>query len=194
MEEKDQILKYLEKNDVEHKEILKRFINEQSEIYLRSNLVGHITGSAFIINNSMDEGLLILHKKYNKWLTPGGHTDAGETARMSSERETGEEVGLNKLDIITPEIFDIDIHRIPESNKNGVSEPEHWHFDVRYIYKAQKDAIVDINLFEAKGFEWNKLSELAKVNDPSIKRMSEKAIVLVDSLKVKAKEKRKFKM
>lgn len=55
MKERNQILKYLEENNVEHKETLKEFINSQSEIYLRSNLIGHITGSAFIINNEMDK-------------------------------------------------------------------------------------------------------------------------------------------
>lgn len=99
--------------------------------------------------------------------------------------------GINKLELLTPEIFDIDIHRIPESNKNGFAEPAHWHFDIRYIYKASKDSVVDINLFEAKGFEWNKLTDLSKVNDPSIKRMSEKAISLIEKIKMKKRNKLK---
>ena len=65
--EKNQILDYLENNNVENKDVLKSFIKDHAEIYARENLYGHITGSAFIINEQGDEGLLILHKKYNKW-------------------------------------------------------------------------------------------------------------------------------
>lgn len=191
MEEKYQILNYLDNNEVKDKEVLIDFLSNSNNIYSRSNLFGHITGSAFIVNNDMDEGLLILHKKYNKLLSPGGHVDEEETAKMASVRETGEEVGLNKLELLMSEIFDIDIHKIPAGNKNGIVEPEHYHFDIRYIYKANKDAVINLNLFEAKGFEWNKLTELAKYPDESIKRQSEKAISLIDKLKVKKKNKLK---
>lgn len=104
--------------------------------YSRDTLSGHITGSAFIISEEKREALLILHKKYNKWVVPGGHVDAGENALKASERESGEEVGLTDLNLLSAEIFDIDIHRIPSTTKNGKFEPEHWHFDVRYLYRC----------------------------------------------------------
>lgn len=44
MEEKYQILNYLDNNDVIDKEVLINFLNTNDNIYLRSNLFGHITG------------------------------------------------------------------------------------------------------------------------------------------------------
>lgn len=180
--EKEDILDFLSKNDVENKENLIDFLN-QSEYYSRSNDIGHITASAFILDNEMQSVLLILHKKYEKWLTPGGHVDNGENSLIAAKRETSEEVGLNKLDLLIPKIFDIDIHKIPEALKNGKLEKEHWHFDIRYLFKSQKNAIVDINLFEANGFNWRNLKDVSNSNDISLRRQSLAAIKIIKNLK-----------
>jgi ADP-ribose pyrophosphatase YjhB (NUDIX family) len=190
--EKQEILKYLANNNVKNGDVLKEFLETDQEHYLRSNQFGHITGSSFILNDTMDEALLILHKKYNKWLAAGGHVDENETAKQASKRESGEEVGLDKLELLKPEIFDIDVHRVPAATKKDVFEPEHWHFDVRYLYKAEKGAKVEANMEETNGFKWNNLKMLTTVDDESIKRQATKAIEFVESLKNKPK--RKFKI
>lgn len=186
--EQNDIIKFLKDNPLtENKEVLLDFIKNNDELYSRNNLFGHITASAFIVDEKMDKALLILHKKYNKWLSPGGHVDDGENGKQASIRETQEETGLNQLKLLSENIFDIDIHRIPESNKNGKIEPAHWHFDVRYIHKAPKDAIVDLNLFEAKGFQWVELEKLKNVDDISISRQAKKAKELISKIKRKRK-------
>lgn len=38
--------------------------------------------------------LLVLHKKLNIWLVPGGHIDIGELPHIAAEREVFEETGL----------------------------------------------------------------------------------------------------
>ena len=45
-----EIKNYLEHHEIENKQILEKFLNKEQEYYLRSNLFGHITGSAFILN------------------------------------------------------------------------------------------------------------------------------------------------
>ena len=47
-------------------------------------------------------------------------------------REAREESGLTRLRLVSPEIFDVDRHRIPARG----AEPEHWHFDVRFLIEA----------------------------------------------------------
>lgn len=189
--EKEFIIDYLKNNNVENSQILIEFLNKEQDHYSRNNLYGHITGSAFILNDDLDEALLILHKKYNKWVAPGGHVDPNENAQIASSREAGEEVGLTSLKLLKPEIFDIDIHRIPAAIKNGKEEPEHWHFDVRYLYKADKGCKIDINLDETNGYNWNNLKMLSTVEDISISRQADKAISFVESIKNKKRQKLK---
>mgnify|MGYP003393128033 CR=1 FL=1 len=41
-----------------------------------------------------DKVLLIYHKKFKKWLPPGGHMEANETPAEAAKREVFEETGL----------------------------------------------------------------------------------------------------
>ena len=177
--DKNLINEYLKKNPTEHAEVLIDFLNQSEDLYSRKNVVGHITGSAFILSDNLQNALLILHKKYNKWVAPGGHVDPGENSLVAASRESGEEVGIKDLELLKPEIFDIDIHRIPAATKNGVFEPEHWHFDVRYLFKIQPEATVDLNTLEAKGYKWPLLTEIAQDEDISITRQANKAIEFI---------------
>ena len=87
----------------------------------------------------------------------------------------------------TQEIFDIDVHVIPGKQKGNGFEPEHWHFDVRYIFINPNNEDVNLNELEAKGFKYESLDVLRNDADPSIARQAEKAIKLVENLK-KAKK------
>ena len=54
----------------EDKRILEKFqffINENCECFSRNLKVGHVTGSAWIIDESRSYGLFTYHKKLNKW-------------------------------------------------------------------------------------------------------------------------------
>ena len=49
--------------------------NSADDLYTRKNFDGHITASAFILNESRDKMLLVHHKFLGKWLQPGGHVE-----------------------------------------------------------------------------------------------------------------------
>lgn len=147
---------------------------KESEIKTRTNLFGHITSSAFIVDENKEQALLIYHNKYNKWLSPGGHIEEGETCKQASFRETKEEIGLENLNICSNEIFDIDVHRIPEKIKNGIVEPEHWHFDIRYLYQTNKENKLTIDNQEVNEYKWYKIEDLKNEKDSSISRMASK--------------------
>ena len=50
--------------------------------------------SAFIINPADKKILLIKHKKFNKWVQPGGHIEENETPEEAALREVYEETGI----------------------------------------------------------------------------------------------------
>ena len=54
----------------------------------------HFCASTFVINPDNKKVLLVKHKKYNKWLQPGGHIEENETPEEAAIREVYEETGI----------------------------------------------------------------------------------------------------
>lgn len=99
----------------------------------RSHFVpGHFTASSFVLAPD-DALLLIYHSKLERWLQPGGHVDPTDIdLEAAARRELREEAGLVDVELLTPAPFDLDVHTIPARK----SEPEHAHFDVRFLFRA----------------------------------------------------------
>lgn len=112
----------------------KSLLNNFPSCYQRSLTTGHITASAWIIDEFGSSALLVHHKKLNRWLQPGGHADGDENIIAVATREAKEETGLKSLKLIDENIFDIDIHLIPR-HKDIKS---HCHHDVRFLFMADK--------------------------------------------------------
>jgi 8-oxo-dGTP pyrophosphatase MutT (NUDIX family) len=128
------------------------FAENNPDCFLRSNLKGHITASAFVVDVVEQKILLIHHKKLNKWLQPGGHCDGDTDTLGVAIKEVYEETGVEILPK-NQTIVDLDIHTIPE--RKGV--PEHEHFDVRYIFETdatqpliQNHETIDLRWIEFK--------------------------------------------
>ena len=116
---------------------------------------GHITASCYIIDS--DRRLLLHHhRRLNRWLQMGGHLEAGEQPLQAALREAEEESGLRDLQIIGG-IADLDVHRIPA----GRGEPEHRHFDVRYIARTASPEAIVIDAKESNDLMWVDLDRAA---------------------------------
>jgi len=136
----------------------------------RDHLPGHITGSAFIIDESCTHALLTHHAKLNRWLQPGGHADGDDNVLRVAMREAEEETGLTGFKLLTPRFFDIDIHTIPAR----ADFPEHQHYDVRFLLQASRSDAFTVTE-ESHALAWVPFIELAKLTaNDSIGRMVEK--------------------
>ena len=80
----------------------------------RSLLHGHFTASAWVVDKDFKFALLTHHAKLERWLQLGGHADGIEDLRVVAQKELEEESGLSGSRFYSNEIFDIDIHTIPE--------------------------------------------------------------------------------
>ncbi|MCK7595418.1 NUDIX hydrolase [Pseudomarimonas salicorniae] len=144
------------------------FLQGEGAVFERSHLVGHFTGSAWIVDPSGQRSLLTLHAKLGRWLQLGGHADGDPDLRAVALREAEEESGLTGLSV-EPAIFDIDRHAIPARG----AEPEHWHYDVRFVVRAgaSTDFVVSE---ESSALAWREVAELVDEDslDPSLRRMA----------------------
>ena len=144
---------------------------EHRHSFHRDHLPGHITGSAWIVNQDFSRVLMVLHAKLGRWLQPGGHADGDENVLNVALREAKEETGLNNFTILSHSFFDIDIHPIP-TRKNF---PGHLHYDIRFLLQASEQDVLTIN-DESRDLKWFPINELAALteNARSIMRMVNK--------------------
>lgn len=148
------------------------FVRTYPNCFDRSLLIGHVTGSAWIVSPDRQQVLLIHHRKLDRWLQPGGHADGDPDVAAVALREAQEETGLTSLRIIGDGIFDVDVHEIP-SRKDV---PAHLHYDVRFLLEADPlEAFGDSD--EIKNIRWFS-AEIAKsiTDSESILRMVRKNI------------------
>ncbi len=144
------------------------FLHSHADVFERRHAPGHFTGSAWLVSADGTRVLLTHHRKLGRWLQLGGHADGdGDLARVAL-REAEEESGLHGL-TVEESIFDLDRHRIPARG----DEPEHWHYDVRYVVRAGADERFVISP-ESHALAWRDIAELAADPsfDTSLRRMA----------------------
>lgn len=153
--------------ETKFKQQMTEFVQENPDCFERTLLTGHVTGSAWIVDKSRQFTLLTHHRKLDKWFQTGGHCDGNWDVLKVAMREAMEETGLSNIQIISSNIFDIDIHEIPE--RKGV--PSHLHYDVRFLLEADINQPLIISR-ESSDLAWVALSKVSNLNDSeSIMRM-----------------------
>lgn len=136
----------------------------------RTHLPGHITGSSFIVSHDRSKTLLVHHGKLNRWLQPGGHCDGEADVINVARREAQEETGVLRLTLISEEIYDLDIHPIPERK----DFPRHDHYDVRFLFVASELDPLTVSE-ESHDVRWIPLEELENYNaEASVLRLRAK--------------------
>ena len=157
-------------NEADAKPKMLEFVQANPNCFERELAIGHITGSAWLLNREGDKALLMHHLKLNKWLQPGGHAD-GETDILSvAIKEAREESGINAIEPVMKNIFDLDIHEIPSNAKNKA----HFHYDVRFLLQVTSDERLVLNeeAHELKWFGKNKAN--LPTQEDSVTRMFDK--------------------
>lgn len=155
-------------------------VRKGGALFDRRRWDGHLTGSAFLIDESFRRLLLIHHRKLDKWLQPGGHGEPTEHDPVDvARREAEEETGVRELLAPPPHLtlgeaalFDLDVHVIPARK----DEPAHEHLDIRSLFvvpNAQADRLV-ADLAEVHALRWFSLDEAASLPDASVARAAHK--------------------
>jgi 8-oxo-dGTP pyrophosphatase MutT (NUDIX family) len=148
----DELRIYTPADDVEemHRRSMMALLEDAPEPFSRAHFrPGHFTASCYILD---DGGRLLLHhhRRLNRWLQMGGHVEGAEAPSMAALREGVEESGLPDLELAPAAILDLDVHRIPAAK----GEPEHDHFDVRYVARTRNPEAITIDRGESNDLAW----------------------------------------
>ncbi len=160
-------------SDEHEREMLKRtadFVKSSEKLFDRNSRGGHLTGSAWIIDLDGAHALLTHHARIGAWVQLGGHVENDSDMLTAAWREAREESGLINVRPISDDIFDIDVHKIPETSK----EPAHLHYDIRFLFEADRHTELTISA-ESKSLRWIALDEITDLTrEESVLRMVRK--------------------
>ncbi len=166
--------KPIDENDAKGLKLLRRFMETSSQPFGKINPLGHVTASAWIINHDATKVLMTYHRKLEKWLQLGGHTEENESIQEGALREAKEESGNAAIKLLYDSIYDIDVHLIPARG----TAPVHYHYDVRFLCLADEAAPITIS-DESIDLKWIAISDIRLyTTEPSILRMIERMTCL----------------
>ncbi len=154
-------------HDRQSRRRIEAFVREHPDCFERSLTVGHVTGSAWLVDQSGQRVLLTHHKKLGRWLQLGGHADGCSDVLEVALREAREESGIETIRPISERIFDLDVHWIPERH----DEPGHYHHDVRFLLKVDGEEEFRVS-DESHALRWFGVDEFSILEtDESVMRM-----------------------
>ena len=158
----------------QHWDDIRALVENHPDCFHRTHFnPGHITGSGLLLSADGTRVLMNHHKFLDMWICFGGHAD-GETDILNvALREVIEESGIEDVEPVATGIFDVDVHPIPFNAKKN--EPEHKHFDIRYLFRVRNSANENFAMSdESEGLRWCSYEEarnLAAPRDLSMHRL-----------------------
>jgi len=148
------------------KESFIQFLNSFSEeqVLLRSNLIGHLTASAWVVNKNRNSVLMAHHNIYKTWAWLGGHADGDKDMLYVAKKEAKEESGLSQISVINDNPIDISVLSVLPHIKKGKVVQSHLHFNVTYLLEANEDDKLFCRPEENSGVKWIKNEDILSVS------------------------------
>ena len=91
MDIREQIKNYRPWNEQERQDqaVILAFLDKNPDAFYRTNLLAHMTASAWVVNPQRTRTLLVYHRLFDSWSWAGGHADGEEDLLAVALREVG---------------------------------------------------------------------------------------------------------
>lgn len=137
---------YNEQEESDKAQMIK-FIDSNEDILTRDNIFGHLTASAYVVNEDFDKTLLVKHNILGGYIFPGGHADGESDFLSVAIREVQEETGLDVKEY-SKEIFSICSAPVKGHVKREKYVSAHNHYDFLYLVIAKNEDMENIRILE----------------------------------------------
>jgi len=136
---------------------------------------GHITCTGLVLSPGRDRILLVLHRRLQRWLLPGGHVEPDDPLiGDAGRREVVEETGAILRADSPPLLVGVDVHGIPPRP----DEPFHLHHDLIFRFEAVSDEFQTSE--EVREVAWCSVADFDRYQLPgSIRRSYARALASV---------------
>ena len=161
MEIYEQIKAYRPWNEQERQDqaVILAFLDKNPDAFYRTNLLAHMTASAWVVNPQRSKVLMVYHRLYDSWSWAGGHADGEEDLLAVAMREVREETGVQRLRPVTEEIYSLEVLTVDGHEKHGRYVPSHLHLNVTYLLEAEEDQPLRVCEAENSGVAWFSLAD-----------------------------------
>lgn len=141
------------------KAVILDFMAKNADAFLRTNLIAHMTASAWVVNPERTRVLMVYHRIYDSWSWTGGHADGEEDLLSVALREVREETGAEHIRPVSEEIYSLEVLTVDGHEKRGEYVPSHLHLNVTYLIEADDRDSLTVCEAENTGVRWFTLQE-----------------------------------
>jgi 8-oxo-dGTP pyrophosphatase MutT (NUDIX family) len=120
------------------------------------------TASVWILTRTHPKKILLVHhKKFDKWMQPGGHIERFENPVEAAIREVKEETGLD-IHFLQKEILKggedaaflpLPIFFMEQIIPSYKDQPAHFHLDINYVVEVSEQ-LIKHNIKESHAIGW----------------------------------------
>ena len=186
MDIREQIKNYRPWNEQERQDqaVILAFLDKNPDAFYRTNLLAHMTASAWVVNPQRTRTLLVYHRLFDSWSWTGGHADGEEDLLAVALREVREETGVQSLFPVTEDIYSLEVLTVDGHEKHGKYVPSHLHLNLTYLLEAEEDQPLRICEEENTGVAWFSLDDALSAStepwfvDRIYKKLNEKLLYL----------------
>lgn len=136
------------------KDVILDFMAKNEDAFLRTNLIAHMTASAWVVNKERDKVLMVYHNIYDSWSWTGGHADGEEDLLAVALRECREETGIKNVCPVSDQIFSLEVLTVDGHVKRGEYVPSHLHMNVTYLLEADDTQPLSVCEDENSDVRW----------------------------------------